>query len=408
LPANTSDYKDTKSGIFLHHNKKIKRCIICFAGCDWWYHNQGLFCPQVMRRLSKDYNILFINSLGMRIPSLKEDKHAFKKIFRKLRSISRCLRKVDNRMHVFSPISAPFSSRPGRRLNAYCVLVQVKIVSFLLGFKQPVIYIGCPPALEVVRLMGKRRSMIYERTDLYEEMPGAAKSCIASLDRQLTDSADLVLYVDAAIYKDAVKENPKSLLIGHGVDFPFFADADKSQFIPEDIAQIPKPIIGYFGDICDKTFDFDLMEQLAAGLPNMSFVLIGPLSSNVDCLKKYKNVYILGQKPYGEIPHYGKVFDVSILPWTKNRWVIHSYPVKIKEYLAMGNPFVSVDIPAVEDFKDVIYIAKDNQDFISKVCQAAEDKDIRNRQRRKESVKNETWDDKVRQITDFLGKDADL
>jgi hypothetical protein len=82
--------------------KREKPSIVCFAGCDWWYHNRGLFCPQVMKRLAKDYKVLFINSLGMRIPSLKNDRHALNKIGRKLRSIVRFLRKTENGMYVFS------------------------------------------------------------------------------------------------------------------------------------------------------------------------------------------------------------------------------------------------------------------------------------------------------------------
>jgi len=382
--------------------------IICFAGCDWWYHNRGLFCPQIMKRLAKHCRVLFVNSLGMRIPSLRKDRSAVQKFIRKFRSLLRFLRKTEDGMWVLSPISVPLGSRIGRKLNVFSVFLQVKLAAVLLGFKNPVVYIGCPPALGVAKKLGPRQFMIYERTDLFEEMPGVDKSYIASLDAELTRSSDLVLYVDAAMHKEGVKQNPNSLLIGHGVDFSFFADADKSDYIPADIANIPKPIIGYFGDICDKTFDFDLMQHLAASLPDMSFALVGPLSSNVDCLSRFKNIYILGQKAYEEIPHYGKVFDVSMLPWTKNRWVMHSYPIKIKEYLALGSPFVAVDIPAVEDFKDVIYVANDYDDFVSKVRQAVDEDGAGNRQKRKERVRNETWDSKVQQIIDFVKKDTDF
>lgn len=380
--------------------------IICFAGCDWWYHNRGLFVTQIMTRLAKHTKVLFVNSLGMRVPNLKSDRLALRKIFRKIRSIARLLRKDRNSgMYVMSPVSLPFwGSTFGRVVNAYSILVQVKIAMFVLGIQNPIVYVGCPPALEVIKRM-RYSYLIYERTDLFEEMPGVNKPYIASLDNNIMQLSDLVLYVDAAMYSDGIKQNPNSLLIGHGVDFSFFADAEKSDYIPSDIAKIPRPIIGYFGDICDKTFDFDLLSHLAANLPDMSFVLIGPLSSDIECLRKFKNVYILGQKPYEDIPHYGKVFDVSILPWKKNRWVMHSYPIKIKEYLVLGNPFVSVDIPAITLFADVTYIASDYEDFASKVRQAVENKNINERRRRKEAVRNETWDEKTRMILDFIQRD---
>ena len=396
------------SGNKEQQSKLTDAWVICFSGTDWWYHNRGLFCPQIMRRLAKDHKVLYVNSLGMRVPSLRKDKYAVKKITRKLRSISRLLRKVNDNMHVFSVLPFPFlGTKIGRTLNTLFVFAQLRIAMMLTRVKDPIIFVGCPPALEVVRKI-KHRYLIYERTDLFEEMPEVDKPYITSLDNELVQSSDLVLYVDAAMYKEGVKQNRNSLLVGHGVDFSFFADADKSDYIPADVAKIPKPIIGYFGDISDRTFDFDLMQHLAASLPDMSFALVGPLSSNVDCLRRFKNIYILGQKAYEEIPHYGKVFDVSILPWTKNRWVMHSYPIKIKEYLALGSPFVTVDIPAVEDFKDVIYVANDYDDFVSKVCQAIDEDGPGYRQKRKERVRNGTWDSKVQQIIDFVKKDTDF
>lgn len=380
--------------------------IVCFAGCDWWYHNRGLFVPQVMTRLARHTKVLFINSLGMRVPSFQKDRQAIRKIFRKIRSFARFLRKdKKSDMYIMSPISLPlWGSTLGRVFNTYSILIQVKLAMLFLRIRNPIFYVGCPPAWEVVKRIS-HHYLIYERTDLFEEMPEVNKPYITSLDQELVKKSNLVLYVDTAMYNDGIKQNPNSVLIGHGVDFPFFANAEKSDYIPADIVEIPRPIIGYFGDICDKTFDFDLLEHLAASLPDMSFVLIGPVSSDISCLEKFKNVHILGQKAYEDIPHYGKVFDASILPWKKNKWVMHSYPIKIKEYLALGNPFVSVDIPAVKPFSNVTYVARNYDDCVSKVRQAAEDKDQQNRQKRKESIRTETWDSKVDQIVDFIKKD---
>jgi glycosyltransferase involved in cell wall biosynthesis len=376
--------------------------IVCFAGSDWWYHNRGLFVSQIMPRMAKHTRVLFINSLGMRVPNLKKDPLAVTKILRKIRSIARFIRKDISGMYVMSPVSLPLlGSALGRTLNTYSVLLQTKLIMLLLGIKNPIFYIGCPPARDVAERI-KHKYLIYERTDLFEEMPGANKPYIASLDNELTESADLVLYANELLFKQGINKNKNSLLIGHGVDFELFASAEQSNYVPADIAAIPRPIIGYFGDICDKTFDFELMCHLAMKLPQMSFVLIGPLSSDVNCLKKFRNVRILGQKRYEDIPHYGKVFDVSILPWKKNTWVMHSYPVKIKEYLAMGKPFVSVDIPAARTFESVVCIADDYDDFVLKLRQAVEDKDPQAKQRRRESVESETWDSKVSQIINFI------
>ncbi len=354
-----------------------------------------------MTRFASEFKVLHVNSLGMRVPSLRQDKYALKKIGRKLRSFARFIRK-DSNMHVMSPISLPLlGSRFGRILNSRSVYLQVKSVMSALHMNKPVFYVNCPPAIDIVKKY-PGAFLIYERTDIFEEMPGVDREYIRSLDRELTETSNLVLYVDAVMHQEGLALNPNSMLIGHGVDFDFFSEAENSDFVPEDIAQIPKPIVGYFGDICDKGFDFELYIEMARSLPHASFVLVGPLSSEVSALYEVPNVHILGQKPYEMIPHYGKLFDVALLPWKVNKWVTHSYPVKIKEYLALGNPFVSIDIPALADFRDVTYLADTHEEYIQQVKRALDDNDPSRRAARKDSVRQETWDFKAKQIIDFV------
>jgi glycosyltransferase involved in cell wall biosynthesis len=376
--------------------------LVCFAGCDWWYHNRGLFCPQIIKRLAKDYRVLFVNSLGMRIPSLRKDRNALGKIVRKLRSIFRFLRKSDNGMYVLSPVSIPLASRLGRKLNNYSVFLQVKLISVLLGFTSPVVYIGCPPALEIVKRIKSKRFMIYERTDIFEEMPGINKAYVASLDDELAAAADLVLYVNTALYEKGLSKNKNSLLIGHGVDFDLFSRSFDGENVPEDIAEIKHPIIGFFGDVSDKTSDLKLLEFAAGKMPDMSFVFVGPVSTNVAALREYPNVHFLGQKPYEMIPLYGKEFDVAIMPWNNNKWIQFCNPVKLKEYLALGKPVVSMYYPEITPFKDIVYVATDYEGFVSRILEAVNERDTGIAQKRRDRVRNETWDSKAAQIKNVL------
>ena len=382
--------------------KKEKLPIVCFAGCDWWYHNRGLFCPQVMERLSKDYKVLFVNSLGMRVPSLRKDRSALKKIIRKLRSIGRFIKKTDKGMYVVSPISVPFvNNNLARKLNTLSVSFQIRLAMFLLGIRKPVFYVGCLPAFEVVEKM-ERKYLIYERSDLFEEMPGANKTYIASLDDKLTKSADMVLYVNKAMWQDGMNKNEKSRLIGHGVDFELFAHAADSNNTPEDIANIRRPIVGFFGDISDKTSDMDLVKFVAESMPDISLVFVGSVSTDINGLKCFKNVHFLGQKPYEQVPFYGKEFDVAIMPWNRNKWIEFCNPVKIKEYLALGKPVVSTYYPEIEPYSGLVYVADDYDDFVSCIQKAIQERDSKKVQRRRKKVQKETWDSKVEQIKSFM------
>ena len=225
------------------------------------------------------------------------------------------------------------------------------------------------------------------------------------MDDQLAKSANLVLYVNTALWQQGLNVNKNSLLIGHGVDFDLFANAANSNHVPEDIAKIPTPIIGFFGDISDKTSDLALLEFAARKLPEMSFVFVGPVSADVSRLRQFANVHFLGPKPYAEIPFYGNRFDVAIMPWNKNRWIEFCNPVKIKEYLALGKPVVSTYYPEIEPYSDLVCVAKDYDAFVSCIRSAAQERDPAKQKDRRERVRNETWNSKVAQIKAVIEKD---
>lgn len=380
---------------------KVKTPLVCFAGCDWWYHNRGLFCPQIMNRLAKDHKVLFVNSLGMRLPSFKKDRNALNKIIRKLRSIMKFLRKDDNGMFVLTPVSVPLGSAFGRKANNLFLTLQIKLVTKMLGIKNPVAYVGCPPAIEVLEKLD-HSFLIYERTDIFTEMPGIDKDYIKGLDEKLVKDSDLVLYVNRAMLNDGLKDNPNSILIGHGVDYDHFANAYKNSDIPSDIADIAKPIVGFFGEISAKTSDLKLLDFAAKKLPDVSFVMVGPISADVSFLREHDNVHFLGQKSYEQIAHYGKVFDVAIMPWNQNKWIEYCNPVKTKEYLALGNPIVTMYYPEIEPYSDYVYVARTNEEFVDGIKNALSEDSEEMRKKRKLSVIEEGWDRKANAIVSMI------
>jgi len=357
--------------------------------------------PQIMSRLAKRHKVLFVNSLGMRIPSLRSDKNAMLKIFRKAKSILHYLRKDPCGMYVFSPVSVPFQNKIGKKINQMFLSLQLDIVMKSLAIHNPIYYIGCPPAWEIIRHR-KRPILIYERTDIFEEMPGADKKYISQLNQDITKASDLVLYVNHKLMQHGKQIRQNGLMLGHGVDYELFSSACQSNYIPDDIAHIPRPIAGFFGDLNREWCNLSLLEYAVNQLPKVSFVLVGPVSSDVSNLQKYKNIYFLGRKPYSEIPHYGKQFDIALMPWNQNRWIEYCNPVKTKEYLALGLPIVSVDYPELGAFRDIIYASKNEDEFVNNILVALNEKSSDLSQRRRKRVANETWDAKVKLLEETI------
>jgi glycosyltransferase involved in cell wall biosynthesis len=116
-------------------------------------------------------------------------------------------------------------------------------------------------------------------------------------------------------------------------------------------------------------------------------------------------VHFLGQKPYEQVPFYGKEFDVAIMPWNRSRWIEFCNPIKIKEYLALGKPLVSTYYPEIEPYSDLVYVAKDYNAFVSCIRNATQERDPAKQEERRKRVQNETWDSKVEQIKAIIEKD---
>lgn len=157
------------------------------------------------------------------------------------------------------------------------------------------------------------------------------------------DFADLV-YTNSKETADWFSETrPDTVHIPNGVDNSVF-NSLKTYPIPEDIASISTPIIGYAGKM-QELFDVDLVEKAISEMPDVNFVFIGQKLNPkwTDRLWQHSNAYYLGDKHYTLLPQYLCHFDVCIIPIQVCRQ--HGgEPIKLYEYLAMGKPVVTTRV----------------------------------------------------------------
>ncbi len=67
-------------------------------------------------------------------------------------------------------------------------------------------------------------------------------------------------------------------------------------------------------------------------------------------IKRYhleKNVFMTGKKPYSELPEFLAAADICILPAYNNEIMRDIVPIKMYEYMAMGNPVVVTKLPGI-------------------------------------------------------------
>ncbi|HBG28277.1 MAG: hypothetical protein A2Y10_03185 [Planctomycetes bacterium GWF2_41_51] len=383
-------------------SETINSEIVCFGGEDWWYHNRAHIDFQLMKRFAAKKKVLYINSIVMQKPKISQGKNFIKKLMRKSESILHGLQKTDEGFYVFSPLSFPLHHiKRAKKVNDLIVGFQTALVCAKLKIEDPLVWVACPAAADIAINM-KKSKLVYQRTDKYEEFPNIDSTIILKYDSALKQNADITFYVNEKLYNIEASQCKKAMLIDHGVDFDIFANAEQIIDKPEDMADIPGPIIGFFGNIDEHLFDIPFTEKLITLMPNASFVFIGKTLSNVSNLKNKNNVWMLGQKPYDKIPQYGKCFDVAIMPWKQNKWIEACNPIKLKEYLALGKPVVSTPFPELNKYLTVVYTANTPEDFANCISTAINENDLQKKTFRRKKVQGDTWDQKAKLVLETL------
>lgn len=376
---------------------------ICFSAQDFWYHNRAHSDVQLMRRVAAQRPVLFVNSIGMRMPLPGRSTQPLRRIARKVRSVAKLVRRPFADLpgfRVMTPLVLPlYGNRRVRALNAALVRLQVTLVARALRIANPVLVVTIPTAWDAVRRM-RRHSLVVNRSDEYSAFPEADHELVAGLERELLRHADHVLYVSRALMaKEAPLSGERAHFLDHGVDLAHFQRRTGAE--PGDLAAIPRPRIGFFGGLDDYIIDFRLLERVARTLPDAQLVLIGDATCSLGDLATLPNVHWLGFRDYADIPAYGSGFDVALMPWLAgSSWIHASNPIKLKEYLALGLPVVSVDFAEVRHYAEVIAVARDADDFVAQV-RAALATDGAAAPQRRAAVAGASWERKAADLIDL-------
>ena len=355
----------------------------------------------LMRVLSKDNRILWINAIANRMPTTSSKD--ISRIYNKLKSFTDPIREVEPNIFVLNPLAIPaYGNKTIVGLNQRSLVGQVKKAMHKLGFENVINIVFNPAAGMIAGKLGESE-LIYYCVDEYTAFTGS--SALKEIEENLFRRADLVIVSAQKLYDSKKGFNPNTHIIRHGTDWRHFRDAinDETQ-IPDEIASLPKPIIGFHGLLADWV-DFELIKKVAEHFKNSSVVLIGKIT--VDAEKKVKilddvpNLYFLGRKPYAELPAFCKGFDVALNPFTINELTLAANPLKVREYLAAGLPVVSTDIPEVRVLEDCL-VGIDHDDFIAKIEQAlAQPKP---RKAVSDAIAHESWEAKIEELRVIMKK----
>lgn len=223
------------------------------------------------------------------------------------------------------------------------------------------------------------------------------------IEAALMAKSDLVVGNSTYLADHARKFNQHSYYVGQGCDVSLF-DKNLIEKVPEDIAKIPKPIIGYIGALFSLRLDIDVLVYLAKQRPEWNIVLVGPEDEafkNSE-LHQIPNVHFLGPKKMEELPSYLYPFDVALNPQKLNEVTIGNYPRKIDEYLAMGKPTVATLTKAMDVFSKHTYLAETKEDYLRLVEKALSENSPELETEREDFARAHTWENNVKEIYDRM------
>lgn len=377
-----------------------KKPPILYFGNDWFAENRTS-SHHIARWLSKDYSVYYVECPGLRAP--QGSSRDLKKIVQKVIKSFRGPVKVPEGLTVKTLFQIPFHRFACVRwLNKRLIAGSICWLKWREGIKKPISWFTIPHVPSLVGSVGEDLS-VYYCTDDHGSLTDVNERAVRAMDQETTRRASLVFVTSGTLLENKRELNCNVFVSPHGVHVEHFGQAQDGRLpIPADVSGLPRPVIGFFG-LIEPRIDIELIDYLAEERPEWTFLLIGRVAIPAHLLPTRSNVNFIGKRPYESLPSYGRIFDAAIIPYRLNKFNLHANPLKLREYLAMGKPVVSVRTPEVENFADVVEIADFPKEFLLKLDTVLSHPDspekIRLRMRRVASM---SWDSRFAEISEII------
>lgn len=382
-------------------------------GEDWGQHPSST--QHLIKRLLPDYQVLWVNSIGLRRPRL--NVRDLGRLGRKLGAVLRRPAKGEAQAaaiqseptpQVMPPLALPLPGSPlAGRINGHWLAAQIR--RQLPELDKPLLWISLPSAVDLVGKLGER-AVIYYCGDDFSALAGVDHAAIARCEARLVEKADLILAASPAL---ASRFPPhKTRLLSHGVDLGLFMPPQPR---PADLPS-GRPIAGFYGSLSN-WIDVPLLAETARALPHWDLVLIGPRQTDLSPLAGLPNVHLLGPRPHNTLAAYAQHWQVSLLPFVDNAQIRACNPLKLREYLATGRPVVSTDFPALDGYRALVHLPRPGDSLAQAIQRAALDAPAQDwfqryewealtrsegRQSRQQAVAQQSWDHRADELKNWL------
>ncbi len=343
-----------------------KDCLL-FSTADWdtpyWTNKQ-----HTAQHLAREgYRVLYIESIGLRAPTF--NTLDLSRIWRRLKRGLRAPKLVEPNVWVLSPLAIPFRHSSGlvRSINQGWLRLRIRLFMRSKRFDTPMVWTYHPFVRETIAAL-PHGPLVYHCVDDLSAVTGIDPIGFNREEQRLLVDCAVVFVTSLALKARCEPFNANTHYFSNVADLKHFGRAHQPGPVPADLANIPKPRIGYVGALSDSKVDFALVREVAKARTDWQWVFIGAEregqhSPLVDSLRALPNVHFLGDKPYAVLPDYLRGIDVGTLPTLINEYTHSMFPMKYFEYLAAGVPIVSTPLEFTRHNQSGLRIAKGASDF---------------------------------------------
>lgn len=382
------------------------REILMSSVASWGHYSLAMLA----RQFARENRVIYVEpgSWYQQVRNEKEPGQSYRKSFYNLKK----KQVFDNLLTIQLPPMLPLLNKT---IMQYSIGLSKLIQAWLLkrelkslGFYPDIFISENPLDIFMIRKFGEKVTcaMITDEHSMLPHFKFVA-DVIKQIESQNSHRFDFIFATSRSQFEKRINLNKKTCLVPNAVDFNLFNQVLTSKYPePGDLEVIPRPRIGYVGSLCSR-LDYDLLQKIAGAHSKWSIVMIGEPDNYVPKelikrLRELPNVFILPKKPHDEIPFYIAKFDIGIIPFKINSLTQTMNPLKMYEYLAMGLPIVSTDLPEVKSFREVIKIARTYEEFVNLIQGELMTNNRMKIQRRIEIAKENSWEKRAEQIGSII------
>ncbi|HUO20941.1 MAG TPA: glycosyltransferase [Caulobacteraceae bacterium] len=345
--------------------------IVLVSTADWdnpyWTNKQHV----AVELNARGHRVLYVESQGLRRPTATIKDTG--RIWRRLARAFTPPREVRPNLWIWSPLSVPFQGVDSvRKFNRMLIQFGLSFWVNRLRLKPGMLWTYSPLTTDFYNLSDYAFT-VYHAVDDIKAQPGMPRDVIAASEKTLAEHADVVFTTAPQIQANLSPHNPDTYYLPNVADFRHFNSAlDETLAVPDDLASIGRPCIGFIGAVSSYKIDLDLIAKAAKARPTWQFVFIGEIGEGdpLTTIKDYQgitNITFMGGRRYANLPSYLKGFDVAIIPSILNEYTKSMFPMKFFEYLAAGKPVVCTRLASLQEFERYVHTADSPESFVEAV-----------------------------------------